>query len=248
MRLVMIEAMVTAAAMLACDQTRADPSVQNAEPVRAEQLNFLRPSSLNALDLSLEGAPEVPANGVSVSMTCVIEDGAFARCVPAAETTDILRAFVSTALIRIKTMEVGPTSKSGEAVNGRKTTLSIRINRWNRFDGGDIGFRDGDQVTFDKLPTGTDLATVYPQSAIRVEVEAAVDLACVVTSDLGLDCRKIRVELLSAPEMEERAELIAEFEAAARKVIKLHHVAAKTRSGGSPVGIGLRRRILFKLI
>jgi hypothetical protein len=230
--------------------TMFPPPVQSAEDdvIPYSQLVIVHGVTPNISHTSLDGAPDVPDQGVRVSLTCVIRDNALVNCVPDEHMTAVENAFISTALKRVRSIEVGPATRSGDSAAGRRSLVVVTIKPTDRFKGSSIDFSDGDLLSYDCRPSARDIERLYPRQAIYGDVEALVDLACQVNATLSFDCPDIRVELLSASARGDADDMKALFTDAAQHVMSLYRVAPRLANGKAAVGSGVRQRIRFVLM
>lgn len=202
--------------------------------------------SENLKHLSLDGAPEIPSEGVRIPVTCTIDkDGAFQSCVAACAEmgAGAVSRFLPVVLRRASAIRVAPTNRSGGATAGATTTVVWTIEPNDRFTAAPVDLTRGDQLVFAQEPQRMDLARFYPWPALGREMEAALDIACVVRSDLAVDCPHIVVRLASGAD----EELKAAFEDAGRRIARLFKLAPTTKDGKSAVGTWFRKRIRFKI-
>ena len=217
------------------------------QPIPFKQLRLLHSYTPSLAHVSLDGAPAVPTEGVVVTLTCVIEVDSLSNCVPEGQMTDVQKSFVSTALKRIRAVRVGPTTNADVPVSGRRTTLEIHIGPTDKFPDSKIDFSNGDLILYDQKPTIADINRFYPRIAVSANVEALVDLACMVNSDHSLGCADGRGNLLGEPDPDDTNALKAAFADAAHHVLAQYHVSPLLQSGQSSTGTGVRHKIRFKL-
>ena len=196
--------------------------------------------SENLQHISMEGVSDVPADGVSVEVKCTIDnDGRFAAC--RAGCNDAKAApFVAVALKRAAAVRVETKSRGGNSLIGVTVMAGFKIFPEDRLKVASVDFTRGDQLVFASVPTKDDLLRVYPSSAAESEVEAMVDMACVVQEDLSVQCPHGVV-------FSRGERWIDPFEKAAKRVITHFRLAPQTKDGKSPVGIWFRRKVRFVL-
>jgi hypothetical protein len=101
--------------------------------------------------------------------------------------------------------------------------------------------QDPSGLVFTQNPRHMDLSRVFPPRAQDKEVEAVVDMDCVVQTDYSAICPRMTVAT------NEKNEFTAEFEHAAGKIAMLFRVRETMVDGRNAAGAGFRRKIRFVL-
>ncbi|MEQ1863142.1 MAG: hypothetical protein ABL996_00655 [Micropepsaceae bacterium] len=223
-----------------------EPVVQPPDEIPGSDLIFAKEASLGLRHISLDGAPPVPSDGVRIVLHCTIgkNEGRMQDCTAACPCGDAGAPFVPAALKRADAVRVLETTRSGRSTAGARAAFEIFIVPSDKFENPTVDFSQGDRLTFTIEPNGSDFGQHYPRRALDRDVEAFIELGCVVRDDLGVECPDIRV--YSA--RNDDTEIVDGFTRAAKTIADRFRAAPLTKDGKSAVGIGFRKRIRFKLM
>jgi hypothetical protein len=224
-----------AACACAAAASAADPTPMAPRDVDIRDVRIVKTASLTLLHTSLEGLASVPTEGVTIQVACLVgKDSAMEKC----KTTETATPWDPAAIKRAVAMEIRATD--GESIISGRVTLPIRIQPSDRFENASVDFSKGDTIVFEKVPNGMDLARYYPSYPLRHDIEALIDMVCVVKDDFLVTCPDVRVYPNAKKDDQN---VIDAFTLAAHRIAGLFLSTPVTKGGQSPVGIAFRRRI-----